>query len=437
MAKNFLSSLFGKKSQEKQVTPPKDDATPLETEADGVSVAEDIGEVADIHPSEKPLEHPIADKQETNSDTPEKSLPEKKPQDKGSNNLELSDKELEDDLDNQSSTPDNKTQPPTTEQDLNHNQEPQLTKTKNKKGIFARLKEGLSKTSSQLSEGVSSIFTKKKLDEDMLEDLENLLISADLGVGTASRITATLAKSKFDREVSEEEVKTALADDISQTLSPFEKPLKINSAHRPHIILMTGVNGAGKTTTIGKLASKFKAEGKSVMLAAGDTFRAAAIEQLTIWGERTQTPVVSRQVGADAAGLAYDAIQKAISQNIDVLMIDTAGRLQNRTELMDELAKIVRVIGKIDPHAPHDVILVLDATVGQNALSQVDIFAKTAGVTGLIMTKLDGTARGGVLVAVTEKFSLPIHFIGVGENIEDLQTFKARSFATVLTGLEP
>jgi len=307
---------------------------------------------------------------------------------------------------------------------------------KSKLGFFSRLTSGLSKSSHRLSQGVSSIFTKKKLDDEMLEELEDLLISSDLGLPAASRITTTLAKTKFDKQVSDEEVRAALAQEVVTTLGPLELSLDVNDGHKPHVILMTGVNGAGKTTTLGKLAAKFKGQGKSVMLAAGDTFRAAAIEQLSVWGERTSTPVIARAVGADAAGLVFDAMKQAQEDDIDILMIDTAGRLQNKTELMDELAKIIRVIRKVDDTAPHNSVLVLDATVGQNALSQVEVFRDVADVTGLVMTKLDGTARGGVLVAVADKFSLPIHYIGVGEGVEDLQPFTASRFAYALTGLE-
>lgn len=304
-----------------------------------------------------------------------------------------------------------------------------------KAGFFSRLKAGLSKTSNQLTDGVTSIFTKKKLDDEMLEELENLLITADLGVDAATRFTTNLAKSKFDKEVSDEEVRNALAEDVAGALRVVEKPLSIDVTKKPHVILMTGVNGAGKTTTIGKLAAKFKQEGLSVMLAAGDTFRAAAIEQLTVWGERTNTPVIKREVGADAAGLAYDALKEAHAQNIDVLLIDTAGRLQNKTELMDELAKIIRVVKKVDESAPHDSILVLDATVGQNAISQLQAFKQTANISGIIMTKLDGTARGGVLVALSDKFSVPVHYVGIGESTEDLQPFNADDFARALAGV--
>ena len=305
-----------------------------------------------------------------------------------------------------------------------------------RRNFFQRLKDGLSKSSGRLSEGVAAIFIKKKLDDETLEELEELLIASDLGVPAAARITTALAKGRFDKEVTDGEIRAALASEVAASLSPLEAPLKIDPARKPHVILMTGVNGAGKTTTIGKLAAKFKDEGLKVMLAAGDTFRAAAIEQLTVWGERTGAPVVAREVGADAAGLAYDALQRARQEGVDVLLIDTAGRLQNRRELMDELAKIVRVVKKLDAEAPHDTILVLDATVGQNALSQAEVFQEIAGVTGIVMTKLDGTARGGVLVALGDKFKLPIHYIGVGENVEDLQAFRADAFARALAGLD-
>lgn len=303
------------------------------------------------------------------------------------------------------------------------------------KGWLSRLRDGLSKSSNKLTEGVTAIFTKKKLDDDTLDELTDLLITADLGVPAATRVTTALAKDKFDKDITDSEVRGALAEEVAATLTPLEAPLAIDPSHKPHIILMVGVNGAGKTTTIGKLARKFSDEGRSVMLAAGDTFRAAAIEQLQVWGERTGAPVVARSVGADAAGLAYDAVKEARDAGADVLMIDTAGRLQNKKELMEELAKIVRVIKKLDETAPHDVILTLDATVGQNAISQAQAFMEIAGVTGLVMTKLDGTARGGVLVALADKFKLPIHFVGVGESVEDLQSFDARAFASALSGI--
>ncbi|WOI53399.1 signal recognition particle-docking protein FtsY [Parvularcula sp. LCG005] len=305
-----------------------------------------------------------------------------------------------------------------------------------KRGLFSRLTEGLSKTSVRLTTGIGGIFTKRKLDDATLEELEDLLITADLGLPATTRIITHLTKSKYDQEVTNAEVRQVLAAEISRTLTPLAQPLTVNRSHKPHIILMTGVNGAGKTTTIGKLARKFADDGLSVLLAAGDTFRAAAIEQLQVWGERTGAQVVARAQGADAAGLAYDAIEQARRNNIDVVMIDTAGRLQNRSELMDELAKIVRVIKKLVPDAPHDTLLVLDATVGQNALSQAEAFTQIAGVSGLVMTKLDGTARGGVLVALGDKFALPIHYIGVGEAVEDLQPFNADDFASALTAAD-
>ncbi len=304
-----------------------------------------------------------------------------------------------------------------------------------KKGWFSRLTAGLSKSSDKLTDGVASIFTKRRLDDETIEELHDLLITADLGVAAAERVTDALAQDKFDKEITEEEVHAALAEEVAETLAPLEKPLAVDRSKTPHIILMIGVNGAGKTTTIGKLAQKFKDDGLIVMLAAGDTFRAAAIEQLTVWGERTGAPVVVREAGADAAGLAFDAVKEAKAAGADVLIIDTAGRLQNKSVLMDELAKIVRVIKKLDETAPHDVVLVLDATVGQNAISQAQAFTDIAGVTGLIMTKLDGTARGGVLVALADKFALPIHYIGVGESVDDLQPFHAADFARALAGL--
>lgn len=304
-----------------------------------------------------------------------------------------------------------------------------------KQGWFKRLTAGLKKSSSAISSGVTSIFTKRKLDDDTLEELEELLITTDLGVSVAAKLTATLAKDRYAKEVSDEEVKEILAREVTNILEPVAKPLFPKAENRPHIILMAGVNGAGKTTTIGKLAKKFRDEGKSVMMAAGDTFRAAAVEQLQVWGERVGVPVITKEIGTDAAALAFEAVDRAINDNIDILLIDTAGRLQNRNELMDELAKVVRVIGKKIPDAPHDTVIVLDATTGQNAVHQVEVFQKIANISGIVMTKLDGSARGGVLVACAEKFGLPVHAIGVGESIEDLQPFKADEFAKALVGL--
>jgi len=262
------------------------------------------------------------------------------------------------------------------------------------------------------------------------------LIMSDLGVSVSARVCDRLSKNRFDKAISAEEVQQALAEEIGDIMQDVARPLEINMENNPHVILMVGVNGAGKTTTIGKLAKQFKAQGKSVMLAACDTFRAAAVEQLKVWGERNDVPVVSGKEGCDAAGLAYDALESAKTSNTDILLIDTAGRLQNKSYLMDELKKIVRVIKKFDEHAPHDTVLILDATTGQNAVLQTEVFIDLAGVSGLIMTKLDGTARGGVLVACAEKFKLPIHAIGVGESIDDLQAFDPNDFSKMLVGAE-
>ncbi|MGJ3265238.1 MAG: signal recognition particle-docking protein FtsY [Salinarimonas sp.] len=301
---------------------------------------------------------------------------------------------------------------------------------------WRRLTQGLARTSSSMGSAITSLFTKRKLDATTLEDLEDILIQADLGVPAATRITEAVAKGRYDKEIAPEEVKRVLAAEVERSLEPVARPLAIDRGKSPFVILMVGVNGAGKTTTIGKLASKFRAQKLSVTMAAGDTFRAAAIEQLKVWGERTNARVVSREQGADAAGLAFDALTEARREGTDVLLVDTAGRLQNKAGLMSELEKIVRVMKKVDDTAPHAVLLVLDATVGQNALSQVELFQKAAGVTGLVMTKLDGTARGGILVALAERFGLPVHFIGVGEGVEDLEPFAARDFARAIAGLE-
>ncbi|MBK4718538.1 signal recognition particle-docking protein FtsY [Azospirillum sp. YIM DDC1] len=306
---------------------------------------------------------------------------------------------------------------------------------KPKKGWFARLKDGLSKSSSKLTEGISGIFTKRKLDDEALEELEELLITADLGPTTAAKVTAELARTRFGKEVSPEEVKATLAAEVAKIVGPVAKPLEIDAALKPHVILVVGVNGTGKTTTIGKLARQFRAEGKTVMLAAGDTFRAAAVSQLKIWGERTGCPVISRDTGADAAGLAFDALEEARRQGVDILLIDTAGRLQNKAGLMEELRKIVRVIKKVDESAPHTTLLTLDATTGQNAHNQVEVFRDMVNVSGLILTKLDGSARGGVLVSLAERFKLPVHAIGIGEGVYDLRPFDADQFAKSLMGL--
>ncbi|MFE1601008.1 signal recognition particle-docking protein FtsY [Methylobacterium sp. ID0610] len=314
--------------------------------------------------------------------------------------------------------------------------EPEPEAPGEKRGWWSRLTGGLRRTSSALSDRVTGLFTKRKLDATTLEELEDALIQADFGVETAMRISEAVGKGRYEKGIAPDEVRAILAAEVEQALEPVAHPLTIESDAKPFVLLMVGVNGAGKTTTIGKLAQKFRAQGRSVMLAAGDTFRAAAIEQLKVWGDRTGAPVISRPQGADAAGLAFDALQAAREAGTDVLMIDTAGRLQNKAGLMAELEKIVRVIRKLDETAPHAVLLVLDATVGQNAISQVELFQKTAGVTGLVMTKLDGTARGGILVALAAKFGLPVHFIGVGEGVDDLEPFTARDFARAIAGLE-
>ncbi len=307
--------------------------------------------------------------------------------------------------------------------------------TEQKTGWLSRLKAGLSRTSSQLTGSIAAALTKRRLDQETLDSLEEALISADLGVATAAKLTARLAEDKFEKEVSDEEVREALASDIAGILTPVALPFTPDAARKPHVVLVVGVNGSGKTTTIGKLAQLHRNDGLSVMLAAGDTFRAAAVDQLKIWGERTGCPVIAGEAGADAAGLAFEALEQARRDHMDLLLIDTAGRLQNRDDLMGELEKIVRVLRKLDEDAPHSCLLVLDATVGQNAHSQVEIFKEMAAVTGLVVTKLDGTARGGVLVALAEKFGLPVHAIGVGEGEDDLQPFNADSFARNLMGL--
>ncbi len=303
-------------------------------------------------------------------------------------------------------------------------------------GWLHRLKSGLSRSSGKIGDGITGIFTKRKLDQAALEELEELLITADLGVATAAKLTANLAKSKFHKDVSPEDVRRALADDIAVLLEPVARPLELDPAKKPNVVLVVGVNGSGKTTTIGKLASLYRGQGLQVMIAAGDTFRAAAIEQLQIWGERAGCPVVAKAPGADAAGLAYEALERARSEASDLLLIDTAGRLHNKANLMAELTKILRVLRKLDPSAPHACLLVLDATIGQNAHAQVETFKALVGVSGLVVTKLDGSARGGVLVALAERFGLPVHAIGIGEQVEDLRPFAAPDFARSLMGLD-
>jgi len=300
---------------------------------------------------------------------------------------------------------------------------------------FQRMRDGLSRSSRELSSNIASVFTKRKLDEDTLQDLEEVLIRADLGMETAIRITDALSSGRYGKEISDSEVRAVMAEEVEKALTPVALPLELDLSHRPHVVLVVGVNGTGKTTTIGKLAAKLTAGGLKVTLAAGDTFRAAAIEQLKIWGERTNSTVISSKLGADAASLAFEAFERAKAEAADVLIIDTAGRLQNKTELMAELEKIVRVLGKLDPEAPHTVLQTVDATTGQNALNQVEIFRNVAGVNGLVMTKLDGTARGGILVAIAAKHRLPVYFIGVGEQVDDLEPFSARDFAKAIAGV--
>ena len=303
------------------------------------------------------------------------------------------------------------------------------------KSWWNRLSSGLKKSSASIGGAITGLVTKRRLDAAMLDEIEEALIRADLGIATAARISDVIGQGRYTQNPDADTLKGIIADEVEKALIPVAVPLKIDGA-KPFVILVAGVNGSGKTTTIGKLASKFARDGRKVMLAAGDTFRAAAIEQLKIWGDRVGAKVIAREQGADAAGIAFDAVTAAKADGADVLLIDTAGRLQNRTELMTELEKIIRVMKKVDESAPHAVLLVLDATVGQNAISQVEAFSKTAGVTGLVMTKLDGTARGGILVAIAEKFEMPVHFIGVGEGVDDLQPFTARDFARAMAGLE-
>ena len=301
-------------------------------------------------------------------------------------------------------------------------------------GFLSRLKQGLARSTSRLSEGIGAALTRRRLDDAALEELEDALIAADLGSAVARRVIGEFRRTRFGKDVSEEEIRTALAGQIAQILEPVARPLVIEAAHRPHVVLVVGVNGTGKTTTIGKLALFYKEQGLRTMLVAGDTFRAAAVEQLQVWGERTGAPVIAGAANTDAAGLAYGALESARAQQMDLLLVDTAGRLHNKAALMDELGKIVRVLRKLDPAAPHSVLLVLDATTGQNALAQVKIFKELVAVTGLVVTKLDGSARGGVVVALAEAFGLPVHAVGVGEQAGDLRPFSADEFARGLVG---
>jgi fused signal recognition particle receptor len=315
--------------------------------------------------------------------------------------------------------------------------EPEAVETEERRGWFGRLRAGMSRSSARLTHGINTIFTRRRLDDEALEELEELLISSDMGVAVAGEVADSLRRTRFNQEVSPGEVRAALAEQVIRLVEPVMKPLRLDLSMRPFVILVVGVNGSGKTTTIAKLAKQYRDDGHRVMLAAGDTFRAAAVEQLQIWGERTGCPVVTRPEGADSAGLAYDALVQARAEGSDILLIDTAGRLHNKADLMGELQKIVRVLKKVDPQAPHSVLLVLDATTGQNAHAQAEIFREMVGVTGIVMTKLDGTARGGVLVSLAERYGIPIHAIGIGETAEDLRPFEARAYARSLVGLDP
>jgi fused signal recognition particle receptor len=300
---------------------------------------------------------------------------------------------------------------------------------------FDRLQAGFRKTSERLGDNLTGLFTKSALDDEILDEIEEALIASDLGPATASKIRDRLSRERFERGLSEDAVREIVAQEVEKILAPVAKPLEISAFPRPQVILIVGVNGSGKTTTIAKLAHLFLEQDYGVLLAAGDTFRAAAIEQLRIWADRVGAPIISGPEGGDSSAVVFDGVKRATAEGIDTLVVDTAGRLQNKTGLMDELAKIRRVLGRLNPEAPHDVVLVLDATTGQNALSQIEVFREVAGVTGLVMTKLDGTARGGVLVAAAERFGLPIHAIGVGEGIDDLRPFDAREAARAIAGL--
>jgi fused signal recognition particle receptor len=314
---------------------------------------------------------------------------------------------------------------------------PGNTEAQERRGWFARLKSGMARSSERLNAGINTIFNRRRLDDAALLELEELLIASDMGIGIAAEVTEELRRTRFNQEVSPDEVRGALAEEVIRLVEPVMKPLRLDLSRKPFVILVVGVNGSGKTTTIAKLAKQYRDAGHDVVLAAGDTFRAAGVEQLQIWGERTGCRVVAKPPGSDAAGLAFEAFEQARAEGSDILLIDTAGRLHNKANLMSELQKIVRVLKKVDSQAPHSVLLVLDATTGQNAHAQAEIFREMVGVTGIVMTKLDGTARGGVLVSLAEKYGIPIHAIGVGETADDLRPFEARAYARSLVGLEP
>lgn len=434
----LLSRLFGRK----EIDPPHDTALAKDDGLDQGSLrADSAPRPMDVDATTPPeetavvVEDAVRAQVVAEKDLAEVSTPKKKPAEKAKPAPQASSdepQEIEEELVHADPGP------PETQPDwiAEHPKPEPEAPTGEKTSWFQRLSSGLKRSSDQLTGNITSVFTKRKLDQATLDDLEDILIQADLGIETAMAITEALAKDRFDKEVTAGDVRAVLAAEVEKVLTPVAQPLVVDGAAKPLVILMIGVNGSGKTTTIGKLAQKFKDDGKSVMLAAGDTFRAAAIEQLQIWGQRTGAQVVSRPAGSDASGLAFDAMTEAKAAGHDVLIIDTAGRLQNRDELMAELEKIIRVIKKVDPTAPHRVLLTLDATTGQNALNQVEIFGQRAGVTGLVMTKLDGTARGGILVAIAKKFGLPVHFIGVGEGVDDLESFAAADFAAAIAGRE-
>ena len=314
---------------------------------------------------------------------------------------------------------------------------PGNTEAQERRGWFARLKAGMARSSERLNAGINTIFNRRRLDDAALLELEELLIASDMGIGIAAEVTEELRRTRFNQEVSPDEVRSALAEEVIRLVEPVMKPLRLDLSRKPFVILVVGVNGSGKTTTIAKLAKQYHDAGRDVVLAAGDTFRAAGVEQLQIWGERTGCRVMAKPPGSDAAGLAFEAFEQARAEGSDILLIDTAGRLHNKANLMSELQKIVRVLKKVDPQAPHSVLLVLDATTGQNAHAQAEIFREMVGVTGIVMTKLDGTARGGVLVSLAEKYGIPIHAVGVGETADDLRPFEARAYARSLVGLDP
>ena len=301
-------------------------------------------------------------------------------------------------------------------------------------GFFSRLKDGLSRSTQKLTESIGSVLTKRTLDEEALADLEDALVAADLGTDVATRIIEAFRSTRFGTEVTDEDIRTALAEEIAAILQPVAVPLVIDRSLKPHVILVVGVNGTGKTSTIGKLAQSYAEQGLHTILVAGDTFRAAAVEQLQVWGKRTGAPVVSGGPGADSAGLAFDALSRARAERADVLLVDTAGRLHNKSVLMEELSKVIRVMRKQDPAVPHSVLLVLDATTGQNALQQVNVFKEMVDVTGLVVTKLDGSARGGIVVALAQEFGLPVHAVGVGEQASDLRAFDPMDYARGLVG---